>query len=225
MMGPEGTLLNRRYYSQESGKDLDNDEMVRGYEIEKDDYIVVTDEELERLSPGKTRDIDVHRFVPKDSISPIYFERSYFLTPGDSSEKAYRLLAETMEKRDRAGMATFVMRGKEYVIAIFSDNGILRAETMRFADELKSPAQIGLPKKESVPKGAVKRFENLIKRHSESRATAKELTVDDGSSLQKLAERKRSRGKDVIEVEEVEGETGNVVDLMEVLKKSIANKK
>src|SRR5262249_62086643 len=111
MMGPEGTLLNRRYYSQESGKDLDNDEMVRGYEIEKDDYIVVTDEELERLWPGKTRDIDVHRFVPKDSISPIYFERSYFLMPGDSSENAYRLLEERMEKSEQAVVSTLLVVG------------------------------------------------------------------------------------------------------------------
>src|SRR5262249_921466 len=85
MMGPDGTPLARRYYSQKSGKDLDSDEMVRGYEIEKDEYVVITDEELERLAPEKTRDIDVRRFVKRESIPPIYFERSYFLTPGGGS--------------------------------------------------------------------------------------------------------------------------------------------
>ena len=147
MLSPDGVPLSRRYYSQKSDRALEDDEMVRGYEIEDGEYVVVTDEELERLEPKKTRDIDVRLFVDQDSIPPVYFERAYFLTPGGNSEKAYRLLAETMENRGRAGIATFVMRGKEYLIAIFAEKGLLRAETMRFADELRSPKEIGLPKK------------------------------------------------------------------------------
>ena len=119
--------------------------MIRGYEVEKEKYVVITDEELEKLAPKKGRDIDLRRFVKQESIPPVYFDRSYFLTPGQGSEKAYRLLAETMEKEDLAGIATFVMRGKEYLVAIFPENGILRAETMRFSDELRSPKDIGLP--------------------------------------------------------------------------------
>ena len=85
----------------------------------------------------KTRDIDLTRFVKEDAIPPLYFERGYFLTPAGNSEKAYRLLAEAMKERGDVGVATFVMRGKERPVAIFSDNGILRAETMRFADEVR----------------------------------------------------------------------------------------
>ena len=91
--------------------------------------------------------------MPEDSIPPVHFERGYFLTPASGSEKAYKLLAETMEKDGKAGLATFVMRGKEYLVAIFAEHGILRAETMRFADELRSPADVGLPKKPKVPAG------------------------------------------------------------------------
>ncbi|MGH9970625.1 MAG: Ku protein, partial [Pyrinomonadaceae bacterium] len=127
MLGPEGTPLARKYYSEKTERDLDADEMVRGYEIDKGKFVVVTDEELERLAPDKTRDINLTRFVKEDSIPPIYFERGYFLTPAGNSEKAYKLLAEAMEKTGQAGIATFVMRGKEYLVAIFSDHGILRA--------------------------------------------------------------------------------------------------
>src|SRR5262245_63686081 len=136
MLGPDGQPLARKYFAEKTGKDLDADETIRGYEISKEKYVIVTDEELERLAPEKTRDIDLKQFVPADSIPPIYFERGYFLTPAAGSQKAYKLLAETMEKSDLAGIATFVMRGKEYLIAIFSDNGILREEMMRFDEGL-----------------------------------------------------------------------------------------
>src|SRR5690242_6652802 len=147
MLGPDGQPLSRRYYAEKSGKDLDADEVVRGFEVDKNKFVVITDEELERLEPEKTRDINLTQFVPADSISPLYFERGYFLTPAAGSQKAYKLLAETMDKNNLAGIATFVMRGKEYLVAIFSEKGILRAETMRFADEVRSPEDVGLPKK------------------------------------------------------------------------------
>src|SRR5437763_2648581 len=159
MLGPENEPLARRYYSEKTGDDLGADDMVRGYEIDKDKYVVVTDEELERLAPEQSRDIDLRRFVDLESIPPIYFDRSYFLAPAEGSEKAYRLLVDTMEESDLAGIATFVMRGKEYLVAIFPENGILRAETMRFSDELRSPKQVGLPEKKHVPAAAVKKFE------------------------------------------------------------------
>ena len=150
MLGPDGQPLARKYYAEKTGKDLDADEVVRGFEVTKENFVIVTDEELERLAPEKTRDIDLKQFVPAESIPPIYFERGYFLTPAAGSQKAYKLLAETMDQSGLAGVATFVMRGKEYLVAIFSDKGILRAETMRFADELRSPADVGLPKKKEA---------------------------------------------------------------------------
>ena len=162
MLGPEGEPLARRYFSQKTGRALDNEHMVRGYEFDKDKYVVITDEELERLAPDQSRDIDLRRFVELKSIPPLYFDRSYFLAPSAGSEKAYRLLSETMQKEKLAGIATFVMRGKEYLVAIFPENGILRAETLRFADELRSPKDIGLPEKKKVPAATVKEFEKIV---------------------------------------------------------------
>src|SRR6185436_16804809 len=115
------------------------------YEIAKDKYVVVTDEELERLEPEKSRDIDLRHFVKAEEIAPMYFEHAYFLAPAGGSLKAYQLLAETMERKGRAGLATFVMRDKEYIVAILAENGILRAEILRFPDEIRTPKEIGLP--------------------------------------------------------------------------------
>jgi DNA end-binding protein Ku len=224
MLGEEGAPLERRYYSQKTEKDLDVDEMVRGYEISKGKYVVVTDDELERLAPEKTRDIDLRRFVKEDSIPPVHFERGYFLTPESGSDKAYKLLAETMEKSGLAGLATFVMRGKEYLVAIFSDHGILRAETMRFADELRSPADLGLPKKKKVPAASVRKFERLISSKSKKEFAGAKLQDEQAEALLKLVKKKGKKRSNVVEVETEEREPAKVIDLVAVLKKSLAGK-
>lgn len=226
MLGPDGQPLARKYYSQKTERDLDADEIVRGYEIKKDKYVVITDEELERLAPEKTRDIDLKLFVPEESIPPIYFERGYFLTPAAGSQKAYKLLAETMKKSGQAGVATFVMRGKEYLVAIFSDNGILRAEMMRFADELRSPSDVDLPKKPKVPAASVRKFEKLIGARARKQFSTSKLEDEQGKKLLKLVNKKKSQRKNIVEVE-VEGEApseGKVIDLVSVLKKSLSAK-
>ena len=225
MLGPKGQPLARRYYSEKTGRDLNDDDMVRGYEIDKDKYVVVTDEELERLAPHQSRDIDLRRFVDLQSIPPLHFDRSYFLAPSEGSEKAYKLLAETMDRSELAGIATFVMRGKEYLVAIFPESGILRAETMRFADEIRSPKQVGLPEKTKLPAATVRKFETLIRKNSDKHLSLKELKDEKTAELLKLVEKKRKQHKDIVEVDVPKHDEGKVIDLMEVLKKSLAGKR
>lgn len=224
MLGPEGEPLARKYYSEKTERQLDADEMVRGYEIDKGKYVVITDDELDRLAPEKSRDIDLKIFVPEDSIPPVYFERGYFLTPAAGSEKAYKLLAETMEKEGKAGLATFVMRGKEYLVAIFAEHGILRAETMRFPDELRSPADVGLPKKKKAPPAMVRKFEKLISTKSKKQLSPRKLEDEQTERLLKLVKKKSGQRKNVVEVETEKRDQGRVIDLMSVLKKSLAGK-
>jgi len=225
MLGPDGQPLARRYYAEKTGKDLDADEVVRGYEIKKDKYVVVTDEELERLQPEKTRDINLTQFVPADSIPPLYFERGYFLTPAAGSTKAYKLLAETMEQNDLAGIATFVMRGKEYLVAIFSERGILRAETMRFPDEIRSPADVGLPKKKAAPAASVRKFEKLITTKSKKQFSPTKLSDKQSDDLLKLVKKKEKQRGNVVRVETEDEKDHKVIDLVQVLKKSLGGKK
>jgi len=226
MLSSEGEPLARKYFSEKTERDLDADQMVRGYEIDKGKYVVVTDEELERLAPEKTRDIDLKRFVPQESIPPVYFERGYFLTPDAGSEKAYKLLAQTMEDDGKAGLATFVMRGKEYLVSIFAEHGILRAETMRFPDELRSPADVDLPKKPKVPPAMVRKFEKLISNKSKKQLSERKLEDEQTERLLKLVKKKSAQRKNVVEVETEQRDEGKgkVIDLMAVLKKSLAGK-
>ena len=224
MIGPDGEPLARKYYEEKSGKDLDADQMIRGYEVNKDKFVTVTDEELERLAPEKTRDIDLSRFVKEEAIPPVYFERGYYLAPAGSSEKAYRLLAEAMKERGVVGIATFVMRGKERVVAIISDRGILRAETMRFPDEIRSFKAVGLPEKKDVKAATVKKFETLIKKKAKKTFTPGK--DEETAELLKLVKKRQSKPSNVVQIKDYQREKeGEVVDLVQVLKRSLAGRK
>jgi DNA end-binding protein Ku len=222
MLGPSGKPLARRYYSEKTGRDLEANSIVRGYEIKKDRFIEISDEELERLAPERSRDIALLRFVDGGSIPRIYFERGYFLTPAGST-RAYHLLAETMERTGHAGIATFVMRGKEYLVAITAENGILRAETMRFSDEVRAPEDVGLPKKQKPAPAAVRSFERLISQRSRSSITAKDLRNEDAERVRRLIARKRKSQKNVIEGPKRRKAPAEVIDLVEVLRRSLGH--
>jgi DNA end-binding protein Ku len=221
MLGPDEAPIQRRYVCSKDEKVLDADDIVRGYEIEKGKFVVVTDEELEAVEPRKSREIDLQTFVDLDDIDPIYYERAYYLVPTGGTNKAYRLLAEVMEKKRQAGIATFVMRAKEHMVAIIAENGILRAETLRFANEIRSPEDVGLPDVTKASPAEVKKFETQIARHAK-KFDPRELFDDYGERLEKLVAKKEKTKAAVVKVEEPEEEKGaDVVDLMAILSKSL----
>lgn len=225
MLDADGTPLSRRYYDPETDREVPADRLVRGYEVGRDEYVVVTDQELEALEPEKTRDIDLRRFVDRDAIPPILFERAYFLTPAGQSTKAYRLLAATMEQSNRAGIATFVMRSKEYLVAIIAEGGILRAETLRFHDEIRDVEDIDLPEPPNITKARVGAVKKAIARLTRDDLDESELEDDYTRRIEALIERKRKKGQDLVTapagaVDEGEG-GAEVIDLMEVLKRSL----
>ena len=223
MIGPDEAPVQRRYVCSKDEKVLDADDIVRGYEIEKGKFVVVTDEELEAIEPKKSREIDLRLFVDLEDIDPMYFERAYFLVPSGGTNKAYRLLAEVMEKKKQAGIATFVMRAKEYLVAIIAENGILRAETLRFENELRDPESIGLPKKAKVTAAEAKKFESQITKHTK-KLNVSELVDDYAERLEKLVAKKERSKADIVRVpEEAEEEPGGgeVIDLMAVLSRSL----
>jgi DNA end-binding protein Ku len=222
MVSESGTPLQRRYFTSKDEKPLVWDEIVRGYAVEKDKFVVLDDEELERVAPEKTGGIDLRIFVEQTEIDPIYFERGYYLVPTGTNNKAYRLLAQAMEETNLAGVATFVMRAKEYIAAIFAENGILRAETLRFADEVRTPKSIGLPEPTRVAAADVTRAEKAIARLTEKEFSEKDLVDRAAVRLFDVIEKKLEKGKDVIEVPELEDEErSNTLDLMQALERSL----
>jgi DNA end-binding protein Ku len=222
MVDEEGTPLQRKYFCPEHDIEVPQDELVHGYELESGEVVVVTDEELDSVDPKKTRDIDLERFVEISQIDPLYFERGYFLAPGAASGKAYRLLAKVMEETGRAGIATFVMRDREYIVAIFAERGLLRAQTLRFHDEVRAPADVGLSKPVKAPDKVVAQFKSAIEALETSRLPTAELEDEHAEAVRELAQKKAKRGKGVVHVAETPARPdAEIIDLMAVLKKSL----
>jgi DNA end-binding protein Ku len=221
MLGPDDQPLVRRYFCSVDGKALTMDDIVRGYENDDGSFTIVEDEELDALAPRKSRDIDLRRFVKREEIPRQLLERPYVLAPAGESTKAYHLLAETMERADKAGIATFVMRGKEYLAAIFAEGGTLRAVTMRFKDELRTPGDVGLPPVARVPAERRQEMERALAELTADELDLKLLEDEYGNALLELAEAKRDANRDVVEIEEApadEEESADIIDIMTVLK-------
>ncbi len=228
MVDATGTPLRRQFFCEEDNRPLERDDMVRSYEIEKYHYVVVEDEELEALEPKKSREIDLKRFVPLSSINPVYFERAYFLVPDGDTTKAYRLLAKSMEDEQRAGIATFVMHGKDYLVAIIAEGGILRAETLRFHDELRTPEQVGLPARQAADKKTVEQMRSAIRKLTRKQFDAGLLSDEQTMQLRRRIEEKLKSGTDVLkapEEPEAPEAASNVIDLMQVLKERLQGRR
>jgi DNA end-binding protein Ku len=223
MLAPDGHPLRRRFYCSKEGREVPPEHLVRGFELEDGSHVVVSDEEIDALAPERSRDIDLKRFVPVAEIDPMFFDRPYVLAPSGESTKAYRLLATVMEEGGRAGIATFVMRGKEYLIAILATHGLLRAETLRFADEVRSAEDVGLEDPGRASATVVERLEKAISSLAADGLDPDELEDPWTEELRAIAERKRRKGEDVFEVgaKEAAEEGAEIIDLMAVLKRSL----
>ena len=229
LVDKSGHALGREYHCSKEGKELDHDELVRGYETDEGKMVVITDEEFESVAPEMSGDIELRGFVPLEQIPPMYFQKPYFLAPSGKSAKAYNLLTATMQKTGRVGVGSFVMRGHEYLVAIVSDNGVLRADTLRYTDEIRTPESIGLPPVKKPAAGKVTSFGKAIDALKQTRLDMSELADQDAQALRELAERKQKKDEDVIQqrgLEEVDAEatqgSAQIIDLMEVLRKSLS---
>ena len=218
-----GTSSRIRYrrVNEDTGEEVDYDDIVKGAEVGDGQYVILTSEELESVEPGRSRTIDITDFVDASEIDPIYYQKSYYLAPQDeTAEKAYSLLVKAMDEAGRIGVATFVMRQKQYLAAIRPHGDVLVLETMYFADEVRDPVE----EIEQLPATADlgKRDLDLAVSLVESMTTAWEpdnYRDTYTERVEQLVEAKR-RNEEVVTEAEAEP-SGRVVDLMQALQASL----
>jgi DNA end-binding protein Ku len=219
--GTSNRIRNERV-NEKTGEEVPYKDIVKGAEVSDGNYVMLTQEELESVEPGRSRTIDISDFVDAAEIDPIYYQKSYYLGPADdSAKKAYALLVKAMEKSERIGVATFVMRGTQYLAAIRPSDGVLVLETMHFADEVRDPAKEldNLPKQTKVAPKDLKMAVSLI----ESLTTKwdpgnyKDTYQD---RVKKLINAKKN-DREVVREETTEESSKEVVDLLEALQASV----
>jgi DNA end-binding protein Ku len=128
--------LSRKMYCPEENTLVPPDEVIRGYEILPDKYILMSDEELESVSPERSRTIEIVEFIDLKEVDPIYYDHPYYLIPSKGGEKAYQLLVEVMRRTKKAGLAKFVLAEREYLVAVISREGALALTTLHYHDEI-----------------------------------------------------------------------------------------
>ena len=220
----DGSRVRHKRVAEEDGEEVAYEEIVKGYEISPDQYVVMSRDELEALNPKKTKAIEIEDFVDLDQIDPIYFNQPYYLGPAPGAERAYALLAQAMAEQRKVAVARFVLRNKESLAAVRAGDGVLTLATMRFADEVVPVSQLeGLLGDTSDVKPKEREVE-MAKALIDSLANdfdPKSYKDEHREELLKLIERKAS-GKSIVSTETEELKPTKAPDLMAALEESLA---
>ena len=219
----DSSRVRHKRVAESDDKEVPYEEIVRGYEISPDRYVVFSRDELEELNPAKTRAIEIQDFVDIEQIDPIYFDSPYYLAPAEGAEKAYGLLVRAMEASGKAAIARFVLRNKEHLAAIRPMDGVLTLTTMRFADEVVSPQELDDVLPDSSPR-VEKREREMAEKLIDSLAAdfkPEKYRDEYREQLLSLIEQK-AEGKQVVASESEEPEPTKAPDLMAALEESLA---
>jgi DNA end-binding protein Ku len=217
-------------YNKSTGEDVPWAEIVKGYEYDDDKYVVLSDEDFRRANVEASKTVDIQAFVDLKDIPPLYFETPYYLAPGKRGEKAYALLRDAMKKAGKAGIATVVIRTRQYLAAVLPQDDVLLMDTLRYADEIRAADELGVPSGALRHKASAKEIDmalRLIDDMSEKWRPEKFKDTYRDDLMARIKEKiKEGQTEEIPEPEKGEKEPSraDVIDLMALLKKSVAQK-
>jgi DNA end-binding protein Ku len=215
-----GTRVRQRYYCPTDEEPLERSDMVKGYEVAKDQYLTFTDEELQALAEASVPAIDVDEFVPLAKVDPVYLERAYYLGPDKGGERPYALLAAALRRTDRCALARWAARGKQHLVLIRAGAGQgLVMQVLHYAPEVRSVDEIPMGDPVPVKAGELKLAEQLIRKASSEHFRPERYKDEVRERTLAAIERKRQGGK--IEIVPAAGRPAPITDLMVALKASL----
>lgn len=235
------TMLDRRNmkpvgfkrYNKETEKEVGWDDIVKGYEYEKERYVVLTDEDFKRANVEATQTVDIVAFVDSEEVAPTYFETPYYLAPDKRGEKGYALLRETLKATNKIAIATVVIRTRQYLAALIPSGNVIVLNTLRYKNELKSAKDLEVPSSNLKASGVSPREIAMAKKLVDEMTDQwkperyRDTYHDD---LMKMINKRIKAGKTEIitDADEDDGEVkpvrGEVIDLMALLKRSVQAK-
>jgi DNA end-binding protein Ku len=213
--------VNYKRVAEKDGKEVPWDQIVRGYEYDKGKYVVLQDEDFQRVDIEATQTVDIQDFVELDEIDPIFFYKPYYLEPQKGGDKAYALLRDALKDSKKVGVAKVVIKTREYLAGVKPEDGALVLELMHFAGELADTSKLNIPKKVQVGKREMAMAKSLIDSMS-SKWSPEKYKDDYREALMEVIEEKvEAGGKEIEEKPRKAPKPTKVIDLVSVLQKSL----
>ena len=213
--------VNYKRVAKKDGREVPWDQIVKAYEYEKGKYVVLKDEDFERVDLEATQTVDIQDFVDQEEIDPMFFYKPYYLEPQKGGDKAYALLRDALKDSNKVGIAKVVIKTRQYLAGVKPEDGALVLELMHFADELADPQKLHVPKKLEIGKREMTMAKSLIDSMS-SKWEPQKYKDDYREALMEVIEEKvEAGGKEIEEKPKKALKPTKVIDLVSVLKKSL----
>ena len=223
MLAKDGSRLKQQYISESTGKVVERAEMVKGYEFEKDRFVLFSPDELKAMDEAASHVIEIVAFVPEASVDPIYYDRAYFLAPDKRGAKPYHLLGAAMRESGRCALAKWTTKGKQYVVQVRAVEDGLVLQQLLYADEVRSLKDLDIEKAD-VSQPELKLALQLIDQISRDAYDPTEFEDDEKQRVLAAIDAKIAGKQVVASARSEEPTSGQVIDLMEALRASIGQK-
>ncbi len=214
--------VNYKRVAEADGKEVPWAEIVKGYEYEKGKFIVLKDEDFERVDLEATQTVDIQDFVQLDEIDPMFFYKPYYLEPQKGGDKAYVLLRDALKESDKVGIAKVVIKTRQYLAGVKAEDSVLILELMHFADELAEADKLHIPKKLEPGKREMDMAKALVDSMSSKWNPEKYHDEYREALMEVIEEKVESGGKEIEEKPKAKKAPTKVIDLVEVLQQSLA---
>ena len=224
----DGARVKQQYICALDGEVVERSEMVKGYEYEKDQYVMFKPEEIKALEEAGTKTVNIVEFVPLDTVDPVYFDRTYLLSPGKLGAKPYALLNEAMRRSGLCAIGRWAARGREYVVVVRPLEGGMVMHQLYFKDEIRTVKDVGLGEIPQLAAAELKLAQALIAQTTAKRFDPDQFHDEFRERVEAAIQKKIKSGKEISHFESPDSRpgagAGNVVDLMEMLQRSLSEK-
>ena len=214
-----GSRLKQQYLCQKEGVLVERDEMVKGYEFAKDQYVRFTPQEIKALEEVGTHSVDISEFVPIESIDPVYYDKTYYLAPDKGAAKPYALLTEALKQTGRCGVGHWAARGKGYIVILRPIGDVLAMQQLHYAADVRRASEVDIPKPEVKP-AELKLAQQLIEQHAAERFDADAYKDEVRARIEAEVEKKVA-GQEISVSDTAPAGESKVIDLMDALRASL----
>jgi DNA end-binding protein Ku len=216
----DGSRLRQQYICQKDGAVVERDDMVKGYEFAKDQYVRFTPEEIKAMDEAGSHAVEISEFVPIESIDPVYYDKTYYLAPDKGAAKPYALLTEALKQAKRCGVGRWAARGKGYLVILRPIGDVLAMQQLHYAADVRTASEVEIPKPEVKP-AELKLAQQLIDAQTSEKFDPAAYKDEVRGRIEAAIKKKVEEGQEITMAEPPPPGDGKVIDLMEALRASL----